>query len=185
MRPPGLLIVAVGPRAWAATERATFPRFFWDLADAREMALQEMTSTTPPLSMIYAYHAALEMIAAEGLENTWERHRRLGEMTREGIARAGLELFARDGYRSNSLTAFLPPQCATASDVLALLRNDYGIEAQGGQGHLKDRLIRVGHMGWVHEPEMVQVVEALADVNARFSSGEAPERAQLAPAGAQ
>lgn len=178
MCPPGLLIVAVGPRAWAATERSRFPRFFWDLADTRDMARQGMTATTPPLSMIYAYHAALNLIAAEGLENTWERHRRLGELTREGVTHAGLELFAQEGYRSNSVTALLPPDGATASQVLDVLRDDFGIEAQGGQAHLKDRLVRIGHMGWVHEADIVQVNAALAAVRTKLAKRATLVRAQ-------
>jgi aspartate aminotransferase-like enzyme len=173
MCPPGLLIVAVGPRAWTAHEKASYPRFFWDIGEARNMARQGMTPTTPPLSMIYAYHAALQMINAEGLEQVWERHRRLGELTRAGIENAGLRLFARDGYRSNSVTAFLPPEGIAAKEMLEMLRRDFGVEAQGGQAHLSDKLIRVGHMGWVHEPEMLQAVEAIAETSARLSENHA------------
>src|SRR5688572_23141424 len=74
MCPPGLLIAAAGPRAWAAYERSTYPRFFWDIGDAREMANVGMTPTTPPLSAIYAFHAALQMIGEEGIDNVWRRH---------------------------------------------------------------------------------------------------------------
>jgi aspartate aminotransferase-like enzyme len=154
MCPPGLLIVAAGPRAWEAQERASYPRFFWDMAEARAMAQQGMTPTTPPLSLIFAFHAALSMIADEGIANVWERHRQLGELTRTGVREAGLQLFAQPGFESDSVTAFFPPPGVTAGEMLALLREGFGVEAQGGQAHLKDRLVRVGHMGWVHEPEM-------------------------------
>ena len=169
MCPPGLLIAAIGPRAWDAHQRSTYPRFFWDISEARKWAEQGMTPTTPPLSMLYAFRAALEMIADEGIEQVWERHRRLGAMTREGIAAIGLPLFAQHGYESDSVTAFLPPPGVTAGQLLEMLRRDHGVEAQGGQAHLADRLIRVGHMGWVHEPEMRQAVAAIADASARLS----------------
>jgi aspartate aminotransferase-like enzyme len=170
MCPPGLLIVAVGPRAWDAHQRSTYPRFFWDISEAKKWAEQGMTPTTPPLSMLYAFRAALQMIADEGIERVWERHRHLGAMTREGIAAAGLPLFAQHGFESDSVTAFLPPPDVTAGQFLEMLRRDYGVEAQGGQAHLADRLIRVGHMGWVHEPEIRQAVDAIADASARLSS---------------
>jgi aspartate aminotransferase-like enzyme len=51
-----------------------------------------------------------------------------------------------------------------------MLRRDYGVEAQGGQAHLAERLIRVGHMGWVHEPEMRQAIDAIVAVCARLSA---------------
>jgi aspartate aminotransferase-like enzyme len=170
MCPPGLLIAAIGPRAWAAYERSTYPRFIWDLGETKKAADQGMTPTTPPLSMIYAFRAALGMIADEGVEQVWERHRHLGALTREGIVAEGLQLFAQRGFESDSVTAFLPPPNVAAGELLELLRRDYGVEAQGGQAHLADRLIRVGHMGWVHEPEMRHAVGAIVDACARLSS---------------
>jgi aspartate aminotransferase-like enzyme len=164
------LIVAAGPRAWDAHQRSRYPRFFWDMSEAKKWADQGMTPTTPPLSMLYAFRAALDMIADEGIDRVWERHRRLGAMTREGIAAAGLRIFAQHGFASNSVTAFLPPPDVTAGQLLEVLRRDYGVEAQGGQAHLADRLIRVGHMGWVHEPELRQAIDAIADASARLSS---------------
>jgi aspartate aminotransferase-like enzyme len=169
MCPPGLLIVAAGPRAWAAHQRSEYRRFFWDMSEAKKSADQGMTPTTPPLSMIYAFRAALDMIADEGIEQVWDRHRRLGTMTRDGIRTAGLRLFAQRGFESNSVTAFLRPADVTAGSLLELLRRDYGVEAQGGQAHLADRLIRVGHMGWVHEPEMRQAIDAIVDACARLT----------------
>jgi aspartate aminotransferase-like enzyme len=97
-------------------------------------------------------------------------------MTREGITASGLQLFAEYGFESDSVTAFLPPPDVTAGQFLELLRRDYGVEAQGGQAHLADRLIRVGHMGWVHEPEMRQAIDAVADASARLSSGHSEPR---------
>ena len=170
MCPPGLLIVAVGERAWAAHEGSTYPRFFWDMTEARKSAREGMTPTTPPLSMIYAFRAALGMIRDEGIENVWKRHRQLAAMTRDGITAAGLRLFARRGFESDTVTAFLPPEDVSANDLLALLRRDYWVEAQGGQAHLADRIIRVGHMGWVHEPEMRQAIRAVAEASSRLSS---------------
>ena len=170
MCPPGLLIAAVGPRAWAAHQRSGYRRFFWDMTEVKKAAVQGMTPTTPPLSMIYAFRAALGMIADEGPEQVWDRHRRLASITREGITAAGLRLFARRGFESDSVTAFVPPPDVAAGSLLELLRRDYGVEAQGGQAHLADRLIRLGHMGWVHEPEMRQAIDAVVDACARLSA---------------
>jgi aspartate aminotransferase-like enzyme len=173
MCPPGLLIVAVGPRAWTAYERATYPRFFWDIGEVKKMADAGMTPTTPPLSMIYAFHAALGMIVTEGVVNVWERHRQLGAMTRDGLRAAGLRLLAQEDYASNSVTAFFPPSGVGSKQMLTMLREDYGLEAQGGQAHLAESIIRLGHMGWVHEPEMQQALVAIAAAAARLASAPA------------
>ena len=134
------------------------------------MAKQGMTPTTPPLSMIYAFRAALDMIVEEGIERVWNRHRRLGAISREGLEAAGLQLFARKGYESDSVTAFLPPEDVSAEEILKTLRRDYGVEAQGGQAHLADRLIRLGHMGWVHESEIQDAVGAITDIRTRLGA---------------
>jgi aspartate aminotransferase-like enzyme len=184
MCPPGLLIVAAGPRAWEAHQRSEYRRFVWDMSDAKKAADQGMTPTTPPLSMIYAFRAALGMIVDEGIEQVWDRHRHLGSMTREGITSAGIRLFAQRGFESDSMTAFLPPAGVTAASLLEMLRRDYGVEVQGGQAHLADRLIRVGHMGWAHEPEMRQAIDAIVDACARLSTASG-EAANLDPRAAQ
>jgi aspartate aminotransferase-like enzyme len=168
MCPPGLLIVAAGPRAWAAYDRSRYAKSYWDLGEARRMAERGMTPTTPPLSLIFAFQAALKMILDEGLENVWERHQRLGSMMRDGVRAAGLELFAQPGFESNSVTAFVPPEGVGAKEMLAMLRDDFNVEAQGGQAHMADRLIRVGHMGWVHEAEIIQAAAAVQETAARL-----------------
>jgi aspartate aminotransferase-like enzyme len=184
MCPPGLLIVAAGPRAWQAHQRSEYRRFMWDMSDAKKAADQGMTPTTPPLSMIYAFRAALGMIVDEGIEQVWNRHRHLGLMTREGITSAGIRLFAQRGFESDSVTAFLPPASVTAASLLEMLRRDYDVEVQGGQAHLADRLIRVGHMGWAHEPELRQAIDAIVHACARLS-GDGGEVANLDPLAAQ
>jgi aspartate aminotransferase-like enzyme len=168
MCPPGLLIVAVGPRAWEAYERSHYPKSYWDLGEARRMAERGMTPTTPPLSLMFAFHAALQMILEEGLEIVWERHRHLGAIMRDEVTAAGLDLFAQRGFESNSVTAFCPPEGVRASSMLTMLREDYCVEAQGGQAHLADRLIRVGHMGWAHEADIRQAATAVQEATVRL-----------------
>jgi len=161
MCPPGLLIAAVGARAWDAHRSARFPRFFWDLTAARESATANMTPTTPPLTLLYAYHAALQMIAEEGVDAVWARHAAMGELTRAGIRDLGLKLFADPAYASNTLTSFQPPAGVEVDDLLTTLRRDHQVEAQKGQGAIADQIVRIGHMGWVHEPEMRDALTAL------------------------
>lgn len=175
MCPPGLLIVAAGPRAWIAAARAGFPRYFWDMRAMRASAEAGMTPTTPPLTLIYAFHAALGMILEEGVEQVWQRHQRLGQLTRVGLTDGGLRLFAAESCRSDSVTAVLTPDGVTASAFLERLRRDHGVEAQGGQGPLTETLLRVGHMGWAHEAELAAAVSAVLAVAREMGPSEAIE----------
>jgi aspartate aminotransferase-like enzyme len=161
MCPPGLVIAAVGPRAWDAYQRSTFPRFFWDLGAARKSAADGMTPTTPPLTMFYALDAALDLILEEGLDNVFQRHRALGAMTREGIKSLGLYLLADEAFASNTVTAFHPPAGMTAREIINQMRDAHGIDVQGGQAAYADAMVRIGHMGWVDQEDIEITIDAL------------------------
>ncbi|MGI8643185.1 MAG: pyridoxal-phosphate-dependent aminotransferase family protein [Thermomicrobiales bacterium] len=164
MCPPGLMLTAIGPRAWEAYERSTFPRFFWDFGTARDNAAKGMSATTAPLTMLYALRGALEMIQAEGLENVWDRHRRLATNVRTAITERGFELFPNADFASNTLTGVRPPHGMAARDVVKAVRERHGIEFEAGKGPIIDDIVRLGHMGWVHQPELEIAVSALLDV---------------------
>jgi aspartate aminotransferase-like enzyme len=148
MCPPGVTIAAIGPRAWDAYERSTYPKFFWDAGPMRELSAAGHTSTTPPESLDYALDAAAQMIEEEGLENVWARHAALGAQTRAGIEEIGLELVAEPGYESNTVTAVHLPEGRSAKTVIKQLHDEHGVTVAGGQAHLADSIIRIGHMGW-------------------------------------
>ncbi len=163
MCPPGLLLMAIGPRAWAAHETARFPRFFWDWTAARRQAEQGMTPTTPPLSLLFGLDAALRMISQEGIEVTWARHATLGELVRVDLLGRGLRLFPDPDYASNTVTGFRPPEGIAARAVVAAVRERHGIALEAGKGAIVDSVVRLGHMGWVHEPEMRLALDAIGE----------------------
>jgi aspartate aminotransferase-like enzyme len=164
MCPPGLTITAIGPRAWDAYQHSTFRRFFWDIAAAKKNAAQGMTPTTPPLSLFYAFDAALDMILDEGVEAVWERHAALGERTRRGVEGLGLGLFADPAFRSNTVTAIVLPDDVSAKDVTGRLQRDHDVIVGAGQGSLSDAMIRIGHMGWCSADDIDGCLVAIRQV---------------------
>lgn len=164
MCPPGVTIAAVGPRAWTAYEQSTFPKFFWDAGPMREGAKDGITPTTPPMSLDFGLDAAARMIEDEGLENVWARHAALGARTRAGIEAIGLELVAEPGFESNTVTAVQLPQGYSAKTVSQQLYDDYGVTVAGGQAHLADSIIRIGHMGWVDTDDIETCLTAVQAV---------------------
>lgn len=168
MCPPGMMIAAIGPRVWDAYEKSTYHKFFWDLKSARTFADQGMTPTTPPLTSLYALDAALDLILEEGVERVWKRHAELGERTRRGIEAMGLPLFADPSYASNTVTAVSLPEDVSAKSVIAVMSERHAVVVQGGQGYLADRMIRIGHMGWVTASDIDGTLEALDDVATYF-----------------
>jgi len=164
MIPPGLAFIAASERAWAAHAGATMPRFYFDLTAARKSAAKNTTPFTPAVGLLFGLQEALRLMREEGFENIIERHRRLGQYTREGVKTLGLRLFADEAHASNTVTAVLSPEGVNAEDIRARLLNDYDILLAGGQGELKGRIFRIGHLGWVHKREIDELLSALAQV---------------------
>jgi aspartate aminotransferase-like enzyme len=164
MCPPGLAILAFGPRVWDAYQHADYPRFFWDFGALKTAVDQGSTPATPPLTLLYALKAACDMLESEGMEAVFGRHERLGSLVRDRIERLGYSLFVDRAYASNTVTAAVPPDGLRTTEIVRQMRTRFGIEIAGGQARLKDRIVRIGHMGWVHEPELERTLDALGTV---------------------
>jgi aspartate aminotransferase-like enzyme len=124
MCPPGLMMLAAGPRAWEANTRATLPRFSCDWAMARLYLEMGQHPVTPPVSLFYALDRALEMMLAEGREHIFERHQAMGRYVRRWIEGMGLELLADHAYASDTVTAFLVPDGIDGRVLLDTLREE-------------------------------------------------------------
>lgn len=162
MCPPGLMIAGVSARAMDAAAESGYPRFFWDVRSMLKSTAAGSTPSTPPLSLLYAFDAALDVILEEGVEQVWQRHATLGERVREGIAALGLALFADSRFASDTVTAFQPALGMSAAELRELVRADSGIEIAVGQGEFADRVNRIGHMGWTDTPELDATLASLA-----------------------
>ncbi|MBX5493119.1 MAG: alanine--glyoxylate aminotransferase family protein [Chloroflexi bacterium] len=165
MVPPGITMLAVGPRAWEAHRHARLPRYYFDFTAAHKSAQKHQTPWTPAVSLLYAFREALRLMLAEGLPALFERHRRLGAYTRAGLRELGLRLVPVDErYASNTVTAFWLPERCSADAVQERLRAEYGVVLAEGQGELQGKILRIGHMGYVSEADIDAVLQALRQV---------------------
>jgi aspartate aminotransferase-like enzyme len=162
MCPPGVAILAVGPRAWAAHRRATLPRYYWDFTLTKESHDRGFSPATPALSIMFGLQAACDLIEAEGLENVWARHAALGALVRQRVPEMGLRVFGDPAHVSDTVTAIEVPAGIAPAALLERLRTGYDVILANGQGPLADRIVRLGHLGWVHEPEVTAALDALA-----------------------
>ncbi|HEU5439741.1 MAG TPA: alanine--glyoxylate aminotransferase family protein [Ktedonobacterales bacterium] len=161
MAPPGLAMIAVGPRGWEAAERATLPRFYWDFRAAKQSLDKGQTPYTPPVSIFFALEASLPMMRGEGREAIFARHHRVGELVRSRTRAMGLTLFADPAHASDTVTAIVVPAGIEAKTLIATLREREGVVISGGQGRLEGQILRIGHLGYVHEPEVAACMDAL------------------------
>jgi aspartate aminotransferase-like enzyme len=159
MVPPGLGFVALGPRAESALERATGPRYYFDLR--RELREQRKGGTgfTAPISLLFGLREALRMIAEEGLSQVFARHEALAAAARAAGRALDLELFAR--VPAAATTALRVPAGIDGKLLVRRLRDDFGVAIAGGQGELEGRIFRIGHMGATDGLDLLGVFGAL------------------------
>ncbi len=175
--PPGIAMIAVSERAWQAIERASIPRFYFDLRKAREFARKGQTVWTPPISIFYALAVALERFHAEGLEASYARHARYAWAIRAAFEALGFTIFSRSDAHSDTVVAATPPAGLDAPTLLKTLRETYGVVLSGGQGELTGKIVRMGTMGDVSEADLLGAIGAielaLADcgVSVTFGNG--------------
>ncbi len=161
MTPPGLMMIAAGPRAWEASKTAKLPRFYFDWELSRKNLEKWQHPTTPPVSLFYALDLALERMLEEGREAIFERHAQSGEYVRWRAKDMGLQLLADHPYASNTVTAIQIPEGVNAKALLKVLREEDHVVLGGGQGPLEGKIVRVGHLGSFEEADLVEAMDAL------------------------
>jgi serine---pyruvate transaminase len=159
MTPPGLAMTSVSEAAWEARERATLPRYYFDWALTREAQRKLDAAFTPAVSIVIGLDVALAMLLERGLEAAFDHHIRLGRACREGVKAMGLELFSPDEDSSAVVTAVRMPDGIDADVLLVDLRDRFGITFAPGQGPLKGRILRIGHIGFF---DVFDITTALA-----------------------
>jgi len=160
MVPPGLAMVSVSARAWQAAERATMPRFYFDLAEARRFLGKGETPWTPAVSVLLQLDVALELLEREGYEQIFARHAACGAAARAGLKAMGFRLLADHHHASNTVTAAWLPEGVEWSGLNRLLL-DRGLVLAGGQGKLAGSILRIGHLGAVSVADVVSAIETI------------------------
>ena len=181
MCPPGLAFASVSAAALAASANATAPRYVMDWERTRKGQAKLDAPFTPAVSIVRALDVALGLLLDEGLEAAFDRHARLGRACREGAKAMGLELFSPDEERSAVVTAIRAPDGVDSTAVVKGLRDRFGMTIANGQGDLKGRIFRIGHIGWFDIFDITSALAAvelvLTDAGAEIERGVAVTRA--------
>jgi pyridoxamine--pyruvate transaminase len=103
---------------------------------------------TPSVSDVHGVDAACDELLADGLANSIATHQRAARATRAGVRGMGLELWAKsEDICTSCVTAVRAPEGIDVLPLLAHVREKYGVMLSPGYGELKERLVRLGHMG--------------------------------------
>ena len=161
MCPAGLAFAAVSPAALDATESAACPRYYMDWRRTLTAQAKGENPFSVAISLVRGLDVALGLILREGLEAAHERHVRLGRSARAGVKAMGLELFSPDEDRAAVVTAIRMPADVDGQAVVAGMRERSGVTVIGGQGQLRGKIVRFGHIGYVDQNDVVVALAAL------------------------
>ena len=162
MIPPGLAFLTANERAWKVYEQCKHPSFYFDWAAHKKAVEGDTTPFTPAVNFIVGLNQALKMIKEEGIDNMNARHKRHAMALRKAIKAINLELLVKDDNNaSHSITSILPPDGISVPDIRSTMKKDFDIVVANGQNKLKDKIFRMGTLGFVCDRDLIAAVGAL------------------------
>ena len=156
--PPGLGPFTMGPRAEAklAARQDKVPNWYLDVSLLNQYwGSDRVYHHTAPVNMNFGMREALRLLAEEGLDKAWARHRRNAEALWSGLESLGLEMHVSEELRLPTLTTVRIPSDVDGKAFSSHLLNTHGIEVGGGLGVLAGKIWRIGLMGYNSTPENV------------------------------
>jgi aspartate aminotransferase-like enzyme len=163
MLPPGLGFISVSPKAFKLIESSRSPRYYFDLRKAKKALDKTDTPFTPAITLIIALNEALKIMKQDTLEGIFSKHKKMADATRAALRALGLELFAPDAG-SDVVTAAKVPSGIDGEKLVKVMRDTYGVTIAGGQDELKGKLIRIAHMGFIAEFDIITGISCLEKV---------------------
>jgi predicted phosphoserine aminotransferase len=143
--PPGLSFAAVSDRALEKAKTVPARGLYFDFVDLEKYLVKNQTPSTPAISLLWALDAALDRIMAEGLEARFSRHAQMANRVR-GWAQAKFDLFAEEGYRSQTVTCVSNTRAIDVKALNGFLKSKEMLISDG-YGLLKGQTFRIAHMG--------------------------------------
>lgn len=159
MLPTGLSFVSFSSKAWERIPMVTMPRYYFDIREEQKANLRGESWFSANVPLIRALDLVLSMIFEKGLDAHFAEIARRAEFTRYCINKMGLKLFSQ--APSESITAFSLPTGFDSQKLRTIMEQEYNITIMGGQDHLKGKILRIGHMGYIEDKDQVQLMLAL------------------------
>jgi len=173
MIPPGLSFISVSEKAWEAYEKSDLPKFYLDLKAYKKSLINNSNPYTPAVNLVFALEESLKMMQEEGLHNIFMRHEKHKLAISKAIKKLHLKLFANEEALSPSITA-IQTDGFDAEIFRKKIKDKYDILLAGGQDHLKGRIFRVGHLGYINDRDVMAAITAigLSLIEQQSASGE-------------
>lgn len=168
MLPTGLSFVAFSQKAESFFDKATCPRYYFDIRREKKANASGETFFSSSVALIRALDVVLTLVEQQGLEKLFASNHRRAEVTRLFAQKLGFGLYAK--APSDSVTALTVPHGMDGQKIRLHLEEKYNITIMGGQDQAKGKIIRIGHMGHIQDAEMLKLFQALGQTLQHFDA---------------
>ena len=174
MLPTGLSFVSLSQKAWAVAEKATCPKFYFDLRNVLKANTNGETLFSANVPLVKALDFVLLRLEQIGFTTFLQQIKRRADFTREIAKKMQLSLYS--SAPSDSVTALNLPQNIDGVKLRENLEKKYLVTLMGGQDQAKGKIIRIGHMGYILDEQLVETMYRLALVLQEFAFDINPEK---------
>lgn len=160
MIPTGLGFISLSEKAWAFQKESKCPKYYWDLERERKAYEKGQTLFSSAVSQIAALDQSLDAFNDENRDGTRKRIETLGRATRKCLEIWGLSTFPE--IPGSALTVIKVPDGIDGVKWRKDVEDQYNITIMGGQDHLKGKIVRIGHMGYITDRDLIETLNAVA-----------------------
>lgn len=165
MLPPGLSFLSASDKAFEMYKQCKCPSFYFDWDAHKKAVAKNTTPYTASVNLVFALAEAIKMIKEEGFENILNRHKKHALALRGAIKAMGLKLFVEDDDKASyAITSVLPPEGVSVPQIREALKKDFDIIVANGQNDLKDKIFRMGTLGYVSKRDVLTAIASLEAV---------------------
>lgn len=163
LTPPGVGMIALSEKAWQKVESVKCHGYYFDLKLYRDNQDLPVPAYpwTPAINVMFSLQVALEKIERMGVENVYAHYAKLAGGLRAALKALNLKLFTEDEAASNVLTVFYAPEGVNPKEIVAEMRNRYGILIAAGQGPFIEKVLRITTIGAIGERELIGTIGLL------------------------
>lgn len=162
MLPTGMSFVCLSEKAWNVAKNCKTPRFYFDLAKELNSNKKGETYFSSAVAHVKALDFVLNEIlsSTDGLQKHFAVQKRRADFTRELAAQMNMSLYSISP--SNSVTALNVPNGVDGAKLREHLEKKYLVTVMGGQDQAKGKIIRIGHMGYIQDTDLIETMYRLA-----------------------
>lgn len=155
--PPGLAVAAVSNRALEKSANVPQRGYYFDFQSFAKSAAKHQTPTTPVVPHIMALNYQCERLLKEGMENVWDRHKKMAEFVRDW-AKKNFGLYCDEQYASDTLTCVKNTKGINVAETIKALQQKHNTIFGNGYGKTKEDAFRISHMGDVTMDDLKELL---------------------------